>query len=66
MGPPANSAILPQRSILTSVDHWRTRAAEMRVLAEHIEDPIARELMLRTACDCDQLAERAGARARKR
>ena len=40
-------------------NHWRGRAAEMRTLAEGIEDIVVREMMLRIAEDYEQLAIRA-------
>jgi hypothetical protein len=43
--------------------HWRDRAAEMRVLAEEMNDIDARAMMLKLASDYDKLGDRAEARA---
>jgi hypothetical protein len=42
--------------------HWRRRAAETRALAESIEDPNAREKMLRLAEDYEKLARKTALR----
>jgi hypothetical protein len=39
--------------------HWRLRAAEMRALAETMNDVGVRALMLKLANDYDKLADRA-------
>jgi hypothetical protein len=39
-------------------EHWRSRAEEMRRLAEDIRDPIVRANMLEIARQYDQLAHR--------
>jgi hypothetical protein len=49
--------------ILHTADHWRKRAEEMRKLAEKIDDPVAKSLILRTAGDYETLAGRAEERA---
>jgi hypothetical protein len=41
--------------------HWRTRAQEMRALAEKAGDEEIRHRMLRVAADYEKLAERAEA-----
>jgi transcriptional regulator with XRE-family HTH domain len=49
--------------ILHSADHWRKRAEELRTLAEKIDDPQAKQMMLSTADDYEMLAKRAEERA---
>lgn len=46
--------------------HWRERAEETRVIAEGMQDVIARGMMLRVADDYERLAERATARIQAR
>jgi hypothetical protein len=43
---------------------WRDRAAEMRALADAMNDVDAAAIMLRLAADCDRLADRAEARSK--
>ena len=49
--------------ILDDVQHWRGRAEESRVLAEQMNDAIAREMMLRIASNYERIADQAIARA---
>jgi hypothetical protein len=52
-----------------NADYWRKRAAELRAMAETVEDPDTRRDMLGIADNYDQLAQQADARqgpARKR
>ena len=49
-------------SVINDPQHWHERAAEMRKLAEDVNDSAAKETMLRIATDYDRLAERADLR----
>jgi hypothetical protein len=44
-------------------EHWRDRAAEMRVLSDGVKDQEAQRMMLKLANDYDKLADRAEDRA---
>ena len=46
--------------------HWRARAIEARAVAEHLNDPISKEMMLKVAADYEKLAKRAEERAENR
>jgi hypothetical protein len=46
-------------NLLDDVQHWRNRAEQARVLAEQMNDSLAREMMLRIASNYDQIAEQA-------
>jgi hypothetical protein len=43
-------------------EHWRGRAKEARALADKMNDPISKDMMLQIAKDYERLAERAQAR----
>jgi hypothetical protein len=43
--------------------HWRDRAKEARALAEQMDDPEGKRMMLRVADDYERLAQRAQERA---
>jgi hypothetical protein len=49
-------------SLLNDVTHWRHRAEEARVLAEHLTTPEARLVMLGVAEGYDRLAQDGEAR----
>jgi hypothetical protein len=49
-------------SFINDPQHWRERAAEMRKLADSMQDSASKQTMLRMAADYDRLAERAEAR----
>jgi hypothetical protein len=45
--------------------HWRSRAEEARAVAEHMTDPISKQMMLNVAADYERLAKRAEERRAK-
>jgi hypothetical protein len=49
--------------IIDDIQHWRDRAEQSRVLAEQMNDAIARDMMLRIASNYERMAEQAVARA---
>jgi hypothetical protein len=48
--------------LLSDVQHWRDRANESRVLAEQMNDALAREMMFRVASNYERMAEQASRR----
>jgi len=52
-------------SHLDDPKHWRARAIEARAVAEHMSDPISKEMMLRIAADYERLAKRTEERLAK-
>jgi hypothetical protein len=57
---------MPTGSINNHPKHWLDRAAEMRALAETMNDVETRAIMLRLADDYDKLADRADRRVGSR
>jgi hypothetical protein len=51
-------------SFINDPEHWRQRAEEARRLADQIDDPDSKRMMLAIARDYDHLAERAEHRAK--
>jgi len=47
-------------SFANDANHWRARADEARKLADDMNDPQSKEMMLGIAKDYDSLAERTG------
>jgi hypothetical protein len=52
-------------ALLDDPEHWRSRAEEVRAVAEQLSDAEAKRTMLRIATDYDRLAEHAELQARK-
>jgi hypothetical protein len=50
-------------SILDDPAHWLRRAMAARSVAEQLDDPVAKEAMLRIANDYERIAEHARGRA---
>jgi hypothetical protein len=46
-------------TLLRNPKYWLDRAGELRTIAEQLQDPNAKDTMLRIAMDCDRLAEHA-------
>jgi hypothetical protein len=49
----------PSRFLADNPDHWRERAAQMRIIAEGIDDARSKKIMLEIADAYDRLAGRA-------
>jgi len=50
--------------LIDDPEHWRSRAEEMRVVAEDMRDPETRATALRIADDYDRLADYAEVRSK--
>jgi hypothetical protein len=50
--------IMP-KGLVDNPEYWRTRAEEARVVAESMQDPASRQMMLRIVSDYDRMADRA-------
>jgi hypothetical protein len=46
-------------SILDNVEHWRGRAKAARLVANHLDDPVAKAAMLTIAEQYDRIAQQA-------
>jgi hypothetical protein len=51
-------------SFINDPEHWRQRAEEARAIADQMNDPQAKEAMLKIAEDYERLGERAERRAK--
>jgi hypothetical protein len=54
--------VSPPHPHFNDPDHWRQRAEEARVLAEQMNDKVAKRIMLGIAEDYEKLAVRAAIR----
>lgn len=52
--------------LLNNIQHWRTRAKEIRVIAETILERASREALLRVANDYELMAHRAEQRVKQK
>jgi hypothetical protein len=52
-------------SFINDPEHWRKRAKETRAIADKMNDPRAREKMLKIADDYDRLGKQAEERANR-
>lgn len=53
---------MSKSSIRNNPEHWRRRAEESRRLAEEVDDPVAKEMLLEVAKSYEQLATLAEAK----
>ena len=54
---------MPSSRNTNDLQHWRERAAELRVLANSAHDTETSRTMLKLAADCEKLAEHAAYRS---
>ena len=52
--------------LLDNPGYWQARAEEARVVAESLQDPTSREIMLRIASDYERMAEKAEERSKRK
>jgi hypothetical protein len=50
-------------SILDNIEHWRARAKAARLVANHLDDPVAKAAMLTIAEQYERIAEQAQVRS---